>query len=262
MVLSSRIIQISDPHLFATSDGQLLGVNTLESLKAIVQQIHQERYNPDAIIVTGDLTQDGSIGSYEKLKSCLAPLNTPYYWLCGNHDNEELMIRSCPSAMIKRVVLKNWQLLLLNSQTPGEIPGRLSPEELEWLDLQLNNHSEKHTLIALHHHPYILNSAWLDQINLENFHLFQNVISNYRQVRGVIHGHIHQESETSLRGIPCYASPSSCVQFKPKSHNFALDLEKSPGYRVIDLYECGEIQTHITRIKGYIPAADRVSEGY
>ena len=43
------------------------------------------------------------------------------------------------------------------------------------------------------------------------------------------------------------STPSTCIQFKPKSDKFALD-EEHPGYRFIKLKANGEIETQVYRL--------------
>ena len=244
----TRIIQISDTHLFETSDGLVYGVNSDESLTAVITHIRNNVTDFDAIVVTGDLTQDESLASYERLISHLAPLGAPFYWLSGNHDVAETMTKACPSAVAKRVEINQWQLLLLNSQSPGEIPGKLAEQELDWLSHQLMANRQKNTIIALHHHPYLIGSEWMDKINLRNTAQFQAIISTCDNVKAVIHGHIHQHSDVLIGKIPCFSAPSTCAQFKPKSSDFQIDTDKTAGYRVLELFDDGQIETYVARI--------------
>ena len=41
-----RILQITDPHLFSTNDGQLLGVNTSDSFQAVLEAILNTSFQP------------------------------------------------------------------------------------------------------------------------------------------------------------------------------------------------------------------------
>ena len=54
-----QVAQITDTHLYAHPDGTLLGLNTRNSLQAIVALLLQSR-QPDIIVASGDLTHDGS----------------------------------------------------------------------------------------------------------------------------------------------------------------------------------------------------------
>lgn len=248
MTYCGRVIQLSDTHLFAGGTSLLYGVNPLDRLQAVIRTVAQNHPDMAAIVVSGDLSQDESLASYEQLKSCLAPLQAPFYWLCGNHDNRQQMMAACRQAMVQRLVIHNWQLLLLNSQVPGAIPGKLTDEQLSWLRTCLEQSPGQPTLLALHHHPCSVGSHWLDQIGLDNAGALAALLGDYPQVRAVIHGHAHQAAENRLGAVPCYGVPSTCVQFLPESHDFALDCSQLPGYRVLDLYSDGRLKTRVIRV--------------
>ncbi len=44
-----KVLQISDTHLFATTDQQLVGVNTEQSFLSILQLAQEESWPPDLI---------------------------------------------------------------------------------------------------------------------------------------------------------------------------------------------------------------------
>ena len=86
---SYRVIQISDCHLLAEPDCWFYGVQPYRQLEALVSQLHQNQ--PDALILTGDLTQDHSLASYQLLAQLLSGWSCPVFYLPGNHDDMELM---------------------------------------------------------------------------------------------------------------------------------------------------------------------------
>jgi Icc protein len=49
-------------------------------------------------------------------------------------------------------------------------------------------------------------------------------------------------------------TPSTCVQFKPNSKDFALDTV-SPGWRTLELFKDGSIETKVERLRNgkFIP---------
>ena len=61
-----KVLQLSDLHLFADAKKDLLGVNTFDSFCATVDTIASENREYDFIAVTGDISQDYSVASYER----------------------------------------------------------------------------------------------------------------------------------------------------------------------------------------------------
>ncbi len=57
------------------------------------------------------------------------------------------------------------------------------------------------------------------------------------------------------------ATPATCIQFKPDSNHFALDTLQ-PGWREIELYPDGRIETRVKRIKQKTFLPNMEEEGY
>ena len=137
-----------------------------------------------------------------------------------------------------------WHILLLNTQVSGKVGGHLSQYELKFLEDSLQAATDKHVIVALHHHPVPMQSAWLDHIALENPEEFFAITDRFDNVHAVIWGHVHQLFESERRGVRLLATPSTCVQFLPRATQFTLD-DKPPGMRWLNLYADGHIETQI-----------------
>jgi 3',5'-cyclic-AMP phosphodiesterase len=261
-VLPLRVVQISDTHLFADPSRELLGISTFASLAVVLNTVQQLQPRPDLLLLTGDLSQDESPKSYERLRDLIAPLNIPAYWIPGNHDQPLLMqdiLCTSPLSTNKVFQQGGWNFILLSSMLPGEVHGELSVENLNWLDQQLQR-SELPTLVALHHPPCPIGSAWIDPLGLHQPDLFYAVLDRYPQVKLVIFGHIHQHFEQMRSGVRYLGCPSTCVQFKPQSPDFAID-EARPGFRLFTLSTDGTCAVQVERVN-YQPLPDLAATGY
>jgi 3',5'-cyclic-AMP phosphodiesterase len=245
------VAQISDLHLFADDRQDLLGWNTWESLDKIMAQLESSSPRPDVILLTGDLAQDESEAAYRKILQRFVALNIPTYWLPGNHDCVPTMERilNQPPVFTDKIFNKgNWKFLLLNTHVLGQVYGALSAESLTWLDAQLSQMPvEQPTLIAMHHPPFWVGSPWLDKSGLQNTEAFLEVVDRHPQVQVVLVGHVHQEFQGDRQGVTYLSTPSTCIQFMPKSSNFALD-EARPGFRLLHLYPNGQFDTAVERV--------------
>lgn len=260
-----RILQITDTHLFAGKHETLLGVNTWASFDAVLDVIAADRRHYDLIVATGDLAQDHSTEAYQHFAEGIARLPAPCVWLPGNHDFQPTMFSTLASSSIadqKQVLVgEHWQIVLLDSQVFGVPHGELSEYQLEWLEAALAAQPQRHTLVLLHHHPVPSGCSWLDQHSLRNPHMLDVVLQRYPQAKTLLCGHIHQELDLHWQGRRVLASPSTCVQFKPHCTNFTIDAE-SPGWRWLDLYDDGRIDTQVQRLKTRMFNPDLDSEGY
>lgn len=239
-----RLLQISDTHLFADPAGTLYGTNTRETLQRVLEAVSRQP-PPDVVLVTGDLVHDQP-AAYPALAKMLQPLRAPVAVIAGNHDEAAELRALTASGLavggMRR--LGNWHILLLNTQVAGKVGGHLEPSELQFLEDGLYAAQGHHVLIALHHHPVPMHSTWLDRIALDNPGEFFSVLDRFDNVRTVIWGHVHQESDSQRRGVRLLSTPSTCVQFLPRSELFAVD-NKPPGMRWLTLQANGQIETEI-----------------
>lgn len=260
-----KLLQITDPHLFKDEENELLGVNTQASFAQVLKEIQQENTEFDAILATGDLVQDSSDEGYQRFVNMVKPFGLPVFWIPGNHDFQPKMVENLnqpPMEKAKHILLgKYWQVLLLDSQVYGVPHGELSQYQLDLLRTTLEQYPERHTLIVFHHHVLPTNSAWLDQHNLRNSHDLFDVLSDFKNVKGILYGHIHQQVDSFWQGYQVMATPSTCIQFKADSQHFALD-EAQPGWREIELHSDGSIVTTVKRIRQAVFLPNMQEEGY
>ncbi|MGV0027981.1 3',5'-cyclic-AMP phosphodiesterase [Phormidesmis priestleyi] len=265
MVYNSPLLiaQVTDIHLFAETDRTLLGLPTTESFEFLIEQLYRLNPRPDLLLLTGDLSQDGTSDSYDRLQALLSPLGIPVYWLPGNHDLPDVMARSLSHPLFlpdKSFQAGDWQFVLLDSSVPGCVHGHLSNDELQWLDQELQQNPERPAIVALHHPPFLTQSDWLDTSILQNPDDLLAVIDRHPQVEIVLFGHIHQEFQYERKHVTYLGTPSTCIQFEPKSSNFALDHQK-PGFRLLTLQSNGRWHTQVKRI-AYAHQLDRMAVGY
>lgn len=261
---SLNVLQISDIHLHADPDGRLLGLNTQQSLEECLELAKNRHWPPDLILLSGDQAHDASEEGYQRLHQLLSPLDIPVCSVPGNHDDAAIMERLLTGASFiseKSILTNHWQLILLNSTVPDSEAGYLSSADLEHLEKCLQQHPKHHALICLHHPPMEVGCRWVDSIKLENSDLFFNTLKNYSNARIIVCGHIHQEHEIEKNGIKILSAPSTCIQFKPGSIDFALD-NKAPGYRWLKLHASGKFETGISRLDSIPAELVLTSSGY
>ncbi|CAG9000439.1 MAG: 3',5'-cyclic adenosine monophosphate phosphodiesterase CpdA [Candidatus Celerinatantimonas neptuna] len=259
-----RLLQLTDTHLFANRGTGLLGINTLDSFRAVLSQVSADQIGFDWVMATGDISQDHSERSYERFMEEICILNRPVLWLPGNHDMQPVMNTSLHAggfSSAKHLISDYWQLILLDTQVPQYPHGYLCREQLDFLADALSCYPEKYTLILMHHQSCPIGCRWLDQHNLKNTEDFHKIIAGRHHVKAVLFGHIHQNFEYQQNGVAYIASPSTCIQFLPLSNDFALDYQQ-PGYRYLTLAADGKIVTRVKRLTGNQFLPDNQSQGY
>lgn len=259
-----KVLQISDTHLFADKRGTLIGRNTWNSFTAVRDRILVEHSDPDVILVTGDVSQDYSDGSYTRLEKGLSMFTCPIYWIPGNHDHAAQMDRVLAQTALctdKEIVTDHWHIVLLDSSVDGKVYGELSEAECQRIEKSVSAYPDKHFMVALHHHPVSVNVEWLEGLGLKNADRFREIISKHENLRAVIWGHIHHVFEKVEAGVHYLSVPSTCIQFSPDSAAFSLDT-LGPGYRWFELSDDGGLETGVVRVKHYEDGIDYSSSGY
>ena len=261
---TSVVLQLSDCHLFSDEQSALLGISTFESLANVVR-LAQQHVQIDAVLGTGDFTQDGSLASYQHAAQAYLQVanQQPVRWCSGNHDDWSVarQLKVEQAWFDSALDLPHWRITLLNSQVLGAVHGELTAAQYDVLTCSLAERPEAHHLLALHHHPLPVGCAWMDKIGLRQAEQLHAFLADKPQVKAVVFGHVHQELDVQQDGVRWLASPSTCIQFLPHSDDFALDTQQ-PGYRWLHLHADGRLDTGVERLAGDRYQPDITAGGY
>lgn len=259
------VAQVTDIHLTDDPQQLVMGVNTEASYRAILAELAALQPAPHLLLLTGDLTQDGSEPAYARLQQSLELLRIPAYCLPGNHDTVSIMAKELTGSAVHWdtcIQMGGWQFIPLNSAIEGQVHGYLAAASLVWLDRQLSDRPNLPTLIAVHHPAIALGCDWIDKSGLQNQAEFWQICDRHPQVRVILSGHAHQEFDTDFdlqnsdgrhpaRNRDSRArylvTPSTCAQFAPQTEKFTLD-RCNPGFRLLRLYPHGKIETEVRRL--------------
>lgn len=216
----SKVIQITDPHI--VPDGQLAygKVDTAAALKEAVATINRmlPQIGPvDLVIVTGDLTDFGSMEEYQRFRDIMAPLPIPYRAVPGNHDDRETMRAAFDDqdwmpkdGLIDWIMeLSDFVLVGLDTLVPGSSHGRLDEGSLAFLKESIASHPAKPFLIGLHHPPFATGIHGMDIRNLQQAAPLHDLLcAGHRDAR-LICGHVHRNIVTAWGGILCQIAPGT-----------------------------------------------------
>ena len=218
----TAILQITDTHIVA--EGKLVSgqLETAAPLTRLVDRIASIRHQIgpiDAVIVSGDLSDDGSEESYARLKRLLAPLDLPTYVIPGNHDIREPLRRAFASDLPVAGPL-NWarragdiHLIGLDTLVEGHGHGTLSPETLAFLGDALARADGSAVLLALHHPPFASSINFMDAIGLTNAQQLRDAVAGYKGELRMVCGHIHSMMVHNVGGHTAISAPSPCSTF-------------------------------------------------
>jgi 3',5'-cyclic AMP phosphodiesterase CpdA len=212
------IIHISDTHFVA--EGDLYGTVDEEGhLRQLFGELEASGARPEAIIITGDLTDRGESIAYARLRSLVDPaaarLGASVIWVMGNHDarepfRTELLDEPPSDTPVDAVyVINGLRIIALDSTVPGKHHGEISTDQLEWLAQELATPAPHGTVLALHHPPIpsVLDLAVL--VELRDQDRLARVIRG-TDIRTIIAGHLHYSSTATFAGIPVSVASATC----------------------------------------------------
>lgn len=228
------LAQLSDLHIGANENG----FDPVPHLEAVVEAVWSLPNRPDAVLVSGDLTDDGAESGYEVARELLERLDAPLHVLPGNHDDRALIRQAFDlpgegdDPVRYSVDAGELRLVVFDSNVPGQDPGRYDPEQLRWLDAELGTDPERPTLLALHHPPLVTGIEEWDGINLEpgQLPLLAEVVARHPQLRAIVGGHLHRVAASALAGVPVLAVPSAYLQARPDFETEGVELVPHPGF--------------------------------
>lgn len=219
-----QIVQISDCHLLADLDGEYQGVKPGRYLQCAIKAIASSKQQPDALILSGDLSQDHSAQSYQLLARLLAPLSCPVLVLPGNHDDYDQLhwlTGQAPLVAATALELANWQLLLLD--TKGDTPaGVFDVSRRKALAQRFQQSDTSHFWLFSHHHPLPVGSA-IDKHGWQDAAPFWQLLATEPRVQGLAHGHCHHAYSKQHQAIHLVGCPASSVQFCQQDSWHTLD---------------------------------------
>ncbi|MGQ3889814.1 metallophosphoesterase [Legionella sp. CNM-1927-20] len=231
-----KFLQITDLHLFASDEKRVFGIDSNNRFKQVICHIRRhELHDTDAIILTGDLSQDETLESYHRVVKTFKDFKIPVYWIPGNHDNLPLMQGLFASSSILRyekvLACKYWHFIFLDTHIPGEGVGYLKEEELTIIikEIEKLEKTRKKIALIMHHHPININTPLMDQYSLRNQNqLWKKIINSPVQL--IICGHVHGHYSLEHHNITIECAPATCFQIKKGATD--LEIENLMGYTI------------------------------
>jgi 3',5'-cyclic-AMP phosphodiesterase len=219
--------------------------------------VHGLRPAPDAVLVTGDLTEHSEDAEYNEVRELLAPLDAPLFVLPGNHDDAAAIRRhfAVPGVDAGPVQyaadLGRLRLVVVDTTRPGENPGALDAERLSWLDAELAAEPGTPTVLAMHHPPLFTGIPPLDEIGLptEDRRALGVVMERHPQVRRIVAGHMHRTIAGELGGRAVLAAPSTYMQARLDFRSEELQTVPEPIGFAVHVLQDGELISHVQTVE-------------
>jgi len=219
------IAQITDTHI------QLPGPNAPNSevraadLRRAVADINALDTPPDAVIHTGDLTQNARPEEYARAREILDQLQAPLYVTPGNRDSRKEIATAFTDRyeMLDRNGFINYavddhpvRLIAFDSLSANSNLGDFCKNRLTALDAKLATHPEKPSLVFMHHPPFeaVAEKNHYHYERLEAAVEIKEVLSRHAQVIRVLSGHAHQFDKAWLGDVEVSTQPSLATELR------------------------------------------------
>jgi 3',5'-cyclic-AMP phosphodiesterase len=246
------LLQISDTHLGADWEG----VDPDACLRRAVEAILALGERPDALLVSGDLTQNGKPAEYARLIELLAPIGLEPHVLPGNHDLRAPLraafgLPGEGEEPVSHVVdLGPLRLVCLDSIVPGVDGGALDEGRLEWLETALAADPERPTVLAMHHPPLRSEMPGFERIGLadEARQALADVLERNPQVLRVLAGHVHRAILAELAGRAVLTVPSTYLQAALDFRTTGIAMRPDPPGFALHAFADGRLVSHLQAI--------------
>ncbi|MCI3204276.1 MULTISPECIES: phosphodiesterase [Pandoraea] len=237
----TKIIHITDTHL-VTPGEPLYGLDPYARLVACVDDILEHHTDAECCVITGDLTHRGEASGYAALREQLDRLPFPSFPLMGNHDLRSVFTGAFPERLRDengfvqgRFDVGDASLLMLDTLDEGQHGGLYCEARRAWLARELDRLGERPAYLFMHHPPFDIGIASLDNIGMANPEAFLALVGGRKNIRHLFFGHVHRPVCGSWHGIP-YSTMRGLNHQVPFDMHTVFPVRQShepPAYAVV-----------------------------
>jgi len=141
-----EIVQLSDIHVGSQFREEVF--------QKVIDEINLLK--PEAVVITGDLTNEGLVEQYEKCKKMISQIKVEkIIAISGNHDYRNtgyLLFKKYFPFKTENDLGNDVVLITLNSTRPDRDDGEVGYQQTLWLERTLKKYENKFKIVAMHHH--------------------------------------------------------------------------------------------------------------
>ena len=272
-----RILHVSDTHLFGDGTRHYGVVDTTAALRSVLDRASAVP-DVDVVVLSGDLSDDGTPASYRTLLELVEPWaaerGAVVVPAMGNHDLAA-GFKDVLGERERTVLVRGFRIVTVDTSVPGAGYGRLDDAQLDRLRLALAGledsgpddpgreepaadpgpASSRPTVVVLHHPPVPARSALHAALELQDPEALVDVCAD-ADVSAILAGHYHHALVTTAGGVPVVVAPgvaNSSDPLAPCGHERA---EVGSGFAVVDVTGEGDVSVVVVPVPGASDAAD------
>lgn len=210
------VAHISDLHVCKLEFDEEVFMNAVSEINHL---------QPDMIILTGDLTNNGYYKEYQQAAKYLKMFEAPIFVVPGNHDARNLGYQTFEELIGER----SWKLTMdgnltvigLDSSTPDENRGHIGNPQHMWLDHQLDECviNENFSIVVLHHHVISIPQTGRERNVLSDAGDILKTLADH-EVDLVLSGHKHVPNVWKINNTVVVNAGSLCsTKLRGKNKN-------------------------------------------
>ncbi|WP_328450054.1 metallophosphoesterase [Streptomyces sp. NBC_00386] len=231
-----RILHLSDTHLDRSGGPDADGADGTAALRCLLAELAHV-HDLDAVVVTGDVADDGSREAYVRARELLSGYagrrGAEVFYTTGNHDDRtafadvlgsghvqpEAVYQGTAGERAGASVVGGWRLITLDTLVPSKGYGRLDRGQLDWLGELLATPAPLGTVLAFHHPPIAMDVDVQRALGLQNSAELAETIRG-TDVQLILCGHFHLQILARLEQATVWVTPGVVSR---------IDLTARPG---------------------------------
>ncbi len=248
-----RLLHLSDLHIPRDLGPNAEGVDARAVLAQLLYDCRRLA-DIDLVLVSGDVADDGSREGYTDALDLVDSFGRRHgaaqAWCVGNHDAREAFSavlgtghRDRDGQDVGRPATANAcaatsessgvRVVTLDSLVPGEVFGRIGPEQLDWLGAVLARPAAAGTVVALHHPPISVSPEWA-AASLQDAVALGDVLRG-SDVQAVLCGHVHAQISGAFAGVPVRVGPGVITRVDLTAPRGLVRSVRGAAASVVDL---------------------------
>lgn len=212
------IAQLSDPHIRPPQVLYQGVVDSNSQFQAAVDHVNALDPQPDLVLLSGDLVDEGMAAEYAMTRSLLAQIRAPVLLIPGNHDDREGFRAAFadhaylpPRGPLHFIVDDKGPLRVIGFDitVPGEHHGKMDDAASSWLETALAADPSRPTIIMMHQPPFLSGIPYIDAYCCQDGDRLAEIVRRYPAVERITCGHVHRFMQLRFGGTSLCTAPST-----------------------------------------------------
>ncbi|MBT6098010.1 MAG: hypothetical protein HOH05_06505 [Marinovum sp.] len=232
------IAQISDTHINLNTPGS---DQRLLDFEKVIHDINSLDPQPNLIIHSGDIVQNGRMEEYAEATRILSKATAPVYVMAGNKDNRKNLKKSFAKDTYISAVSKFIEyeindfpirLIMVDTLNTHSNKGHFCDSRQESLVKMINSETTKPIAVFMHHPPCAINVG-PDPFHFDNLDAMEGLCDTLQhsdRVISIFCGHVHRSTTAQIANIPVTVTTAIATQIR--WGDYPAQLSKIPVYNL------------------------------